>query len=300
MRGRKGGICLKRLIMVICLLFCLLAMFTASAESISEPYEWKQATGRVVRKYESDSLRFTVRRIKIKTTTCYVTFVWMRDPGRQVRKVNSAWRKHLALPETLAKQVPEAALVINGSGYVTKTYPEIPDSYPGKSEDYYFTSLGSLVMTNGEILRNLEDVPFNGVVLNRDGLTMYVNAATADILATDPISTWSFYDGCTLIDQHTSIVDREWEFADHTATRTILACIDRNNFVILTATNNRGLRLTTGTDFLMEQFDPVWAFNLDGGPSSTLMAWKKGTRKLTKIFGGERKDFDIMCFCVDE
>ncbi len=270
------------------------------AEPVPEPVSWTTQGARVVRKYTSESLCYTIQKFRIKTTTCYLTTVWMRDPGKQVRKVNSTWRKSLALPEKMAKKVPEAALVINGSGYITRTYPEIPDSYPGTSEDYYFTSLGSLVMTDGEILRNLEDVPFYGVVLTDEGLSMYAGVSTSQVLASDPVSTWSFYDGCALIDNHVPIVDRTWEFADHLATRTILAGIDRNNYVILTATNNHGVRLTTATDFLMEQFDPVWAFNLDGGPSSALLAWKKGTRRLTKVFGGERKDFDIMCFCVDE
>ena len=291
---------MKRL--ACCILLMLL--FAGSAcgevvEEVNERYVWESEKGKIIRRYEDEDLCYTIRRVVIqKRTTCYVTNVWMRDPGRQVKKAAAQWGKSLAAPSKLAKKVPEAALVINGSGYINRTYPDIPETYPGTSEDYYNTSYGSLVITDGEIFRNLEEVPFYGVVLNADGLNMYVGVLPEKILETDPISTWSFYDKCALIDQHEAILDTEWDFAEHKATRTILACIDKNNYVILTATNNIGLRLTTATDYLMETFHPLWAFNLDGGPSSDLFAWKKGTKKLQNIFGTDRKDFDIMCFCV--
>ena len=281
-------------------LMLLWSFVPAVQAEAAERVIWTQQGARMMRRYESESLCFTIQKLGIRNTTCYITNVWMRDPGKQVRKVNAQWRGHLALPETLAKRVPEAALVINGSGYITRTYPEIPDSYPGESEDYYFTSLGSLVMTEGEILRNLEDVPFYGVVHSAQGLDMYAGTLPGEIIEAGAVSTWSFYDGCVLINDHVITVDPEWEFADHKATRTILAKLDSNNFVILTATNTSGLRLTTAAEYLKENFDPVWAFNLDGGPSSALLAWRKGTTRLKPVFGGERKDFDIMCFCVDE
>ncbi len=288
----------RKMAILVALLLCFVHM--AQAEGAEQRLVWTQPKSRVVRRFESESLCFTIQKTAVRTSTVYVTTVWMKDPGRQIRKVNASWGKHLALPETLAKRVPSAALVINGSGYISRTYPDIPDGYPGQSEDYYFTSWGSLVMTDGTVLRNLEDVPFYGVVLNSQGLEMYAGTPTCDILETEPVSTWSFYDGCALIKDQVPIVDREWEFADHLATRTILAKVDHHNYVIVTATNTKGLRLSTATDFLMENFQPLWAFNLDGGPSSALLAWKKNTTRLVKIFGGERKDFDIMCFCVAE
>ena len=303
LRPREGGsymikdLCKE----VLCLLLCLIvvgALHGAMADTVFARYVWKGEKAKTVRQYESDSLCYTIQRLQIKQTTCYVTNVWMKDPGRQVRKGNALWGEHLATPAVLAKRVPEAAIVINGSGYINRTYPEIPDSYPGQSPDYYNTSYGSFVMTDGEILRNLEDVPFYGVVLNADGLSMYAGVSSEDILEPEPISTWSFYDKCALIENYEPIVDTAWDFAQHKATRTILACIDRNNYVVLTATNNSGMRLTTATDYLMETFHPVWAFNLDGGPSSALLAWKKGTQRLGAVFGGEKKDFDILCFCV--
>ena len=291
---------MRRLLGCVILLILLLTG-CAAGEEAEEPFVWQGTKAKVIRHLESDDLCYTIYRTVLqKRTTCYITCIWMRDPGRQVKKVQAEWGKSLRAPSKMAKEVPEAAVVINGSGYISKTYPEIPETYPGTSEDYYNTAYGSFVMTDGVIYRNLEDVPFYGVVLNAEGLNMYAGVLPEKILSTDPISTWSFYDKCVLIDDHEAVLDREWEFADHKATRTILAGIDRNNYVILTATNNIGLRLTTATDYLMENFHPQWAFNLDGGPSSDLFAWRKGSRKLQRLFGTDRKDFDIMCFCISQ
>ena len=152
----QGGIHLKRLICAV-LLLSMALLSCASAEETYEPFAWSGMKTKVIRQYESEDLCFTIHRFMIKKrTTCYLTTIWMKDPGRQVRKAAAEWGESLAAPSKLAKKVPEAAVVINGSGYINQTYPEIPDTYPGTSEDYYNTSYGSLVITDGEIYRNLE------------------------------------------------------------------------------------------------------------------------------------------------
>ncbi|MBQ8159759.1 MAG: phosphodiester glycosidase family protein [Clostridia bacterium] len=258
--------------------------------------EYEFQGNKIMRRYDSDTLKFTIERFLIGRNTCYLTKVWMKEPGRQIKKENAQWGKHLALPETLAKRIDQVALVINGSGYISPVYPEIPDDYPGESKDYFYTSYGSLAITDGTILRALDGVSYTGLTLEEDGLHMYVDEEIPLILLNQPTQTWSFYDKCALIQNHESIVDRTWDFANHKATRTIIAKVNRNNYLILTATNSRGIMLTSATDFLLETFDPEWAFNLDGGPSSALLARKPTQSKVTRVFGGEKKDFDIMGF----
>ena len=284
---------MKRLLAI---LIALMMPVMCAAETTPAPgYTW---TGikEAVRSYDTDTLKYTVDKGKIGKTLCYVTRVWMQSPGQQIRKATSKWRKGLALPSDMAKKVPGAALVINGSGYVSKTYPEIPDNYPGKSPDYYYTPLGSVTVINGELMRSLTDVPFYGLTLQEDGLHLHVGDMPEDVLAQNPTETWSFYEKCPLIQEHESIVDREWDWANHRATRTIIAKVDENNYVILTATNNNGLTLLDATDFLLEYYDPEWAYNLDGGPSSALLCRNVGKKTLKVIFGGEKKDVDIMAF----
>ena len=275
----------------LCALFFLLPAFVA-AETDGYTYEKVADVG----SYESDTLKYTIEDVLIDETRAYLTRVWMEDPGKQIRKAISPWHKHLAASEDLAATIPEAALAINGSGYVSKAYPWIPESYPGTSEDYYYTPLGSLTILDGEILRDLEGVPYTGLTLQEDGLHMHVAEDNADVLAANPTQTWSFYEECPLIRDGESILDREWSFANRKAVRTIIARLDEHNYLILTVTSRHGLTLLTCTDFLLGEFAPEWAFNLDGGPSSALIRRLYGKRKQKLVYGSKQKVVDVMAF----
>ena len=279
---------------VIAILFALLLPALACADALPVyDYAW---SGTKVRSYDTETLKYTVEVGKVDTTRCFVSKIWMQEPGKQIKKATGKWHEHLAMPEDMAMAVPGAALVVNGSGYVSPMFPEIPDNYPGTSEDYHYTPLGSITVTDGEVFRNLEGVPYYGLTLEADGLHMYVGADNEEVLARDPQQTWSFYERCPMILDHQSILDTEWPFANRKAIRTIIAKMDDNNYVILTVTSSHGLTLVRAVEFLMEAFDPEWAYDLDGGPSSALMCRNVGKKKFKIIYGGERKDADVMAF----
>jgi len=285
------------------LLACLMLLpFAAHAEVTEEtadhpiyPYTW-HSTKKPVRSYTSPTLVYTVETASIEGCKCYITKVWMQDPGRQITKATATWRTSLMLPEKMASKVPGCALAINGSGYVSPAYPEIPDNYPGTSEDYYYTPLGSLTVTDGVIYRDLEGVPYYGLTLQADGLHMHVGEENENVLAASPTQTWSFYVRCPMIRDHAVILDREWPFAQRHAARTIIACMDANNYVIITATSSVGLTLNDAVDFLTEAFDPAWAYDLDGGPSSALICRNYGKKTPKVVYGGKAKDADLMVF----
>ena len=116
------------------------------------------------------------------------------------------------------------------------------------------------------------------------------------MMAQQPTQTWSFYEGCPMINDHVSILDREWSFAIRHAARTIIAKVDANNYVLITATSSVGLTVVDATDFLMKEFDPEWAYDLDGGPSSALLCRNVGKKTLKVLYGGKSKDADVMGF----
>ena len=284
------------LLLLLLLTVCLGA---AAGEEDAEvlpfyPYTWTGSS--VVRSYDSDTLKYTVEVAKYLKTRIYVTKVWMVSPGEQIKKATSPWHEHLELCETMAKTVDGAALVINGSGYVSPKFPWIPEDYPGESEDYYFTPLGSLTVTDGVLFRKLDGVAYYGLTLEADGLHMYVGADNDEVLSAQPTQTWSFYTRCPLIADHASILDRDWDFANNKAIRTIIAKMDANNYLILTVTSIHGLTLPECTDFLLEAFDPEWAYDLDGGPSTALLCRNYGKKTFKAVYGGTDKDADIMAF----
>lgn len=280
---------------LLALLLSVLMMAVCSSALAEEPSFTYQVTGQGA-VYESDSLRYSIEIGNLDNTKVYLIRLWMQDPGRQIRKVSAQWREGLAYSQNLSAMIPEAALAINGSGYVSPIYPEIPDNYPGVSADYYYTSLGSLAITDGELLRCLEGVPYFGLTLEADGLHMYVGEDNETILAGEPTQTWSFYERCPLIQNDESILDRGWDFALRKAARTIIARLDDHDYVLLIVTRVHGLPLTVCTDFLLETFHPQWAYNLDGGPSTGLIRRMQGRRTQKLIYGSGQKVFDIMAF----
>ena len=253
---------------------------------------------KTVRSYESDSLAYTVERFKMGGTVCYLSKIWVRDPARQIRKATSDWKKNIKRPVHIAEEIPEAALVINGSGYVSPVYPWIPEDYPGESKDYYYTPLGSLTVTHGETMRNLAGVAYTGMTLEADGLHLYRGEDNEVVLARQPLETWSFYVECPISVNNEDVLPEEWEFADREARRTVIARVNRNNYLILTVTNDgrNGLTLRRVSQFFRERFDTEWVYNLDGGPSSVLMCRNRGKKKLVTLMGGKAKDVDVMAF----
>ena len=270
--------------------------FSALAEEPLPDYPYS-FSGSVVASYESPTLRYTVESFDYEDAACYVAKLWMADPGRQIRKGTANWETDLELPSEMAEDVPGAALVINGSGYVSPQFPWIPENYPGVSEDYHYTPLGSLTITDGEVFRNLPGVPFYGLTLQADGLHMHVAEDNEDVLAQNPTQTWSFYIECPVIRDHASILDPDWRFTSSRAIRTIVAKMDANNYITVTVTGKpRGLTMAQCVAMLQTLFDPEWAYNLDGGPSSALLVRGAEETALTILHGNKTKDTDVMAF----
>ena len=285
---------MKKALFILLALLLLLPALPALGDE-EPPYVYEKLEDKT--SYDSDTLTYSIETGMLSGTKVYLTRIWMAEPGKQIVKKTAQYHKHLATAEGLAAKVPGAAIVINGSGYVSGAYPWIPENYPGESKDYHYTPLGSLVVTDGEVIRNLEGVPYYGLTLEADGLHLYVGADNEEVLSHSPTQTWSFYVECPLIRDGESILDREnWPFALRKAIRTIIAKLDEHSYVILTVTSVHGLPLTVCTDFLLGEFQPEWAYNLDGGPSSALLRRKQGKKKPALIYGAGQKIVDIMAF----
>ena len=239
-----------------------------------------------------------MERFRIDGVRCFLSKIWVREPARQIRKATAEWRKNIQLPAKMARQIEKPALVINGSGYVSPTYPWIPEDYPGESSDYYYTPLGSLTVTHGEVFRQLEGVPYYGLTLERDGLHMSMGEDNGAVLARNPTETWSFYIQCPMLLNNEDVLPEDWAFADRDARRTVIARVNMNNYLILTVTNDgkAGLSLRRISRFFRKYFRTEWVYNLDGGPSSALLCRRKGKKNLVALMGGKAKDADIMAF----
>ena len=229
---------MRILALVLALLLLPLAAF---AELPVYPYE---TSGTLVAEHQSDTLWWRIERSKLDEVTIYLTKVCMAEPGRQIGKTTADWRENVQDTADLARKATEASLLINASGYVTKRYPEIPENYPGVSEDYYFTPLGSVTVSGGEVFRCLEDVPYYGLTVNTDGLRLHIGEHPLDVLEQQPRETFSFYVECPVIADYESILDPEWVFTTRRAMRNIICKMDEQNYLILTVLNRKKGGLT--------------------------------------------------------
>ena len=297
MNARRGQA--RRL--VLWLLCLLLAAGYGGAALAEEPVNFvsdAEADSVGVMKYSLDTptLKYTIEVFVMHGERCYLTRLWVQDPARQIQKATAEWRKTLRFSKDMAGDLPDAMLAVNGSGYVSPQYPEIPENYPGSSEDYFYTPLGSVTVTNGEVFRNLEGVPYYGLALTEDGLQMYTGEDNEAVLAEQPVQTWSFYTSCPMMRNNEDLLPEEWDFADRRAQRTIIARVDKNNYLILSVTKDLrgGISLRRAVTFFQENFDTEWVYNLDGGVSSALLV--KGEKGKWKPIIGGAKDEDIMAF----
>ncbi len=245
---------------------------------------------------EAPGISVTVESLTLFGTECFLTSVTMLDPGKQIRKVSAPWKESLMLPSDMAAMVPEGVLAVNGSGYVSPVFPWIPENYPGDNPDYYYTPLGSLTVTDGEIFRNLDGVPYFGLTLQQDGLHIHAGEDNQQVLSASPSQTWSFYVECPFLLDGQSVLDPNWKFTNTPAMRTIIAKTGDTSYIVLTVTSKGGgLTMAQCTDYLLTHIKPQWAYNLDGGPSSALMI-KGEDGQWQTLWGNRSKDMDVMVF----
>ncbi len=286
---------MRRIIVFSLILLAVLRTAVCGAETVQP-----RAGGEIVRIYESESLQFSVERFTCEGARCYLTLIRMQDEAKQLLKGRASWRKNLMFPSDQAKRLPIAPMVVvNGSGFICPDYPKVPDDYPGRNTDYFYTSWGSLVVTDGEVLRNLDGVAFYGVSLEPEGLQMYAGEDNETVLSRNPIQTWSFYDGCALLRGKERLIDETWRFTNEKEIRTVIGRLEDGNLFLLTVTDktNAGLTLVECTDFLSDVLRPEWAFNLDGGPSSALLVRPEKGKTMKTVFGNGVKTADSLAFC---
>ena len=294
-----------------CLLLALLCALGAAAggesaavsgeDAVFPPMEYDFVKRQSAR-YESDTLIYSIESFTLDNVLCLLTKVWVRDPERQIRKVNAPWGQSLAHPLNLARQLPETVLATNASGYITKTYPDLPEGYPGVPEDYYYTTLGSVVVTDGEVLRCLEGVPFWGLALASDGITLYRGADNSEVLASDPRQTWAFFEQCAMqVDGESTLPEEgQWPMAKEQHPRSVIARVNRNNYLMLHVPNredSHGLSLYRINRFFSAHFETEWVYNLDGGYSTALICRKQEKNARLRLLVPNRQQVaDILCF----
>ncbi len=77
-----------------------------------------------VASHQSDTMHWRIERIEQEGAVCYLTKIYLLDPGTQIRKATANWERDIQYPVDMAAKIPDATLFINGSGYVSPPFPK--------------------------------------------------------------------------------------------------------------------------------------------------------------------------------
>ena len=78
----------RLLCIALCLLLCPLAAAAEEPASFFDDVE-RDSVGRIVRTYDSPTLKYTMEKFRMAREICYLTRIWVQDPARQIRKATS-------------------------------------------------------------------------------------------------------------------------------------------------------------------------------------------------------------------
>lgn len=266
--------------------------------------------GSVVFSSNSNTMKVTIT----KTSTYYITRVWMSNPHQQINKFDSPnYGSSLVRPSKLLSQavstygLTNKALVgFNASGFYLK------DTYDSTSVSKYpafdKTSVGTIVITNGKVVRNAYTKAYKtwyiAGVDSSNTLRIFTDkAGTSDSeLATKKTwadgvvnsgirNTFTFAGPLVLNGQATSSTT-SFPSSSSKLNRQAICQVDANNFVLITGTSlNRqdlinimlSLKCQTGT-------------NLDGGGSIALLYKQAGSNEIKKVIGDSRSLTEVGYF----
>jgi len=247
----------------------------------------------LLRAYESETLQVYIYETTYNGARIFAAQVWIRDPGRQIRKASALWGEALLAATQMSAE--GAVFLVNGSGYMSPDYPNNDETY-GDIEENHYTSLGSFVITDGEIFRDLGS-GFTGISASAGGLLAYENADSAEVAGDN---TWAFLRNCLIVKDGTVRVpepqepayDHEKRVQDASRPRTVVCRIDANNYVfiiVMAQEECTGLTLHETAAFCVSYVPDIdWAFNLDGGGSTCMIL------QGSILAGTPRPIFDIL------
>jgi exopolysaccharide biosynthesis protein len=257
-------------------------------------------------KEETESLKIYVN----KVGSHYVSQIWVENPYTQLNKYDSPnygsglYRPGDLLQRAIAERGLNNKLIIgfNASGFYLR------DTYDAASVNYYpkydRTSVGTLVITDGKVVRNAYDKAYKtwfiaGVdgrgylKIFKDEKTSDVNAkkAWADSVIGTVRNTFTFasplvYNGQASNDT-TSMPS-----PGSSLNRQAICQIDRNNFLLITGAGlNRNDMIN-----IMLQAKCQTGTNFDGGGSIALLYKSKNSNQVQTIIGNGRSLTEVGYF----
>lgn len=88
-----------------------------------------------VASHQSDTMHWRIERIEQEDAVCYLTKIYLLDPGTQIRKATANWERDIQYPVDMAAKIPDATLFINGQRlrqpHISRNPVKLPRQQPG-------------------------------------------------------------------------------------------------------------------------------------------------------------------------
>ena len=254
--------------------------------------------GSIVKKEESDTLKVIIS----KVNTYYITQIWVKDAYNQLNKYDSPqygstlYKPSSLLANAISSNSLNNKIVVgfNASGFYLK------DTYDAASVNYYppynKTSVGSLVITNGRVVRNAYNKAYKtwfiAGVDKSNTLQIYTdeksNNASAKKQWSEKVissirNTFTFASPLVMNGQ-ASNVTTSMPSPSSALNRQAMCQVDSNNFVLITGSNLNRQNMID----IMLKFNCKTGTNFDGGGSIALLFKSKTSNSIQTIIGNGR------------
>lgn len=266
-----------------------------------------EANENLIKQEETDSLKIYIT----KKNNYYVTRIWMIDPYNQINKEDSPnYGSKLYKPSTLLQNAMnlygyqnKLLVGFNASGFYLK------NTYDAESVNKYSrydkTSVGTLVITNGKVIRNVYDKAYKtwytiGIDSNNT-LRIFEDLKTTNI---DEKKKWSqnvissgikntFTFASPLIQNgKRSSITTSMPSPNSKKNRQAICQVNQNNFILIT-----GKELTRGNLIdIMSNLKCQTGTNLDGGSSIALLFKSSSSNQIETIIGNSRELTEVGYF----
>ena len=264
----------------------------------------------IVKQSETDTLKVYIT----KKNTYYITRIWAYDPYYQLHKQDSPeYGINLYTPgENLKKAIStnnlnnKLVLGFSGSGfYLKNTYDaDSVSKYPA----YDKTSVGSLVITNGKVIRNAYDKSYKtwfttGIDKNNN-LRIFTDSKASTTTEINNKKEWAqsvinsgirntFTFASPLVTNGVrSDVTTSMPSTSSKLQRQAICQVNQNNFVLITGSNlNRNDLIN-----IMLELNCQTGTNLDGGPSIALLFKDKNSTTINTIIGNTVRSAEVGYF----
>ncbi|MBP5678896.1 MAG: phosphodiester glycosidase family protein [Bacilli bacterium] len=263
-------------------------------------------SGTLVKQENKETLKVSI----YKVNTYYITEIWVKNAYLQLNKYDSPnygsslYRPGDLLSKAVSQDNLSNKLVVgfNASGfYLKNTYDNASvQAYPA----YDRTSVGSLVITNGRVVRNAYSHAvktwYIAGVDTSNRLQIYEDAATKDASAKKAWSesvignirnTFTFASPLVTNGQASSVTT-SMPSPGSSLNRQAICQIDYNNFILITGSNLSRQDMIN----IMLNYHCQTGTNFDGGGSIALLYKGSGSSNIETIIGNRRSLTEVGYF----